>query len=283
MTLPNDAVRPVLVLAEHVAMKIRLRDALAPYSPVEFSSTESALMQLLAHPARLVIIHGAPPFADARLPARIRHALRDRQVPIVIVASSREPVWTDAFALISSGQVEDVIRPDTERLDALIAAWSLHSDRCQRKVAALRLAHESAPESLHSFLEELLLNDSADLSVTAWAAKKSDSSRFALHRELAKKGVSPSTLIDVARVLNVVTRVLVRGSARVKGRMSVLPDMRAARRLLARTLGMSPSDVTVLAREQGPDAVRDKTRQAVGEMLRGAEERPAGRSPGGQR
>jgi hypothetical protein len=159
-------------------------------------------------------------------------------------------------------------------MDVLVAAWSLHPDRCQRKVEALRLAHQSAPESLHPFLEELLLKDSGTLSVSAWAAQKPDGSRFALHRELAKIGVSPSTLVDVARVLNVVARVLVRGGARLKGRLAALPDVRAARRLLARTLRMSPSDVTLLAREQGPEAVRDKARQAVKQMLRSNEDRP---------
>jgi hypothetical protein len=116
--------------------------------------------------------------------------------------------------------------------------------------------------------------------VGAWAAKKPDGSRFALHRELAKIGVSPSTLVDAARVLNVVTRVLVRGGTRLKGRLAALPDMRAARRLLARTLGMSPSDVTHLAREQGPDAVRDRTRQAVSKMLGGGSADREGTSGG---
>jgi len=31
---------------------------------------------------------------------------------------------------------------------------------------------------------------------------------------------------------------------------------------------MSPSDVTRLAHQHGPDAVRDRARRAVGEMLR---------------
>jgi len=253
-------------------MKVRLRDALAPFSRVEFAASESELLRLLHRPARLIVVHGAPPFADSRLPARLRHALRDTHVPIVVVASSREPAWRHAADLIASGAVEDIIRIDAERVDALVAAWSLHSDRCRRKVEALRLAHESAPESLHAFLEELLLNDSADLTVSAWAAKKGDHSRFALHRELAKQGVAPSTLIDVARVLNVVTRVLVRSRTRLTGRLAALPDVRSARRLLARTLGMSPSDMTHLVREEGPDAMRDRTRRAVGEMLRGSGE-----------
>jgi hypothetical protein len=272
-TLPGAAL-PVLVLSDHVAMKVRLRDALLPFSPVEFAASEQELLERLHRPARLIIIHGAPPFADARLPARLRHALRDMIVPIVVVVSSREHAWMRAAELIESGEVEDVIRIDTERVDALVAAWSLHSDRCRRKVEALRLAHESAPESLHEFLEELLLNDSADLSVTAWAAKKGDQSRFALHRELAKQGVSPSTLVDIARVLNVVTRLLVRSRARLKGRLAAFPDVRSARRLLARTLGLSPSDMTHLVREEGPDAVRDRTRRAVGEMLRGDGDAP---------
>jgi hypothetical protein len=39
---------------------------------------------------------------------------------------------------------------------------------------------------------------------------------------------------------------------------------------------MSPSDVTLLAREQGPEAVRDKARQAVKKMLRNDEDPPDG-------
>ncbi len=268
-----EAERPVLVLAEHVVMKVRLRDAVAPHAPVAFASSEHELLPLLHRPARLVLVHGAPPFDDHRLPTRLRHVMRDAPVPIVIVASSREAAWSDAAALIEAGLVEDVIRPDTEGLDALVAAWSLHGDRCRQKAAALRLAHQSVPASLHTFLEDLLLRDSADLTVTAWASRQHDHSRFALHRELAKRGVSPSTLVDVARVLNVVTRVLVRGGTRLKGRLAALPDVRSARRLLARTLGMSPSDMTQLVRDQGPDAVRDRTRQAVGEMLRRKERR----------
>jgi hypothetical protein len=221
-----------------------------------------------------------PPFSAPRLPARLRHALRESAVSIVVVTHSREPAWQSGRALVASGQVEDIIYTDTERVDALVAAWSLDSDRCRQKVDALRLARASAPENLHILLEELLLNDTGDLSVGAWAAKKPEGSRFALHRELAKIGVSPSTLVDAARLLSVVTRVLVRGGTRLKGRLSTLPDMRSARRLLMRTLGMSPSDVTHLAREQGPDAVRDRTRQAVSRMLGGNGAHPEG-TPGG--
>jgi hypothetical protein len=266
-----DVSRPVLILSDHVAMKVRLREAMAPYARVECVDTEHDLLQRLTRPVHLIVVHGVPPFADGRLPARLRHALRDATVSIVVVTNSREPAWQQGRALISSGQIEDLIYTDTERVDALVAAWSLHPDRCRQKVEALRLAHQSAPEGLHALLEELLLNDTADLSVTAWAAKKPDGSRFALHRELAKVGVSPSTLVDVARVLNVVTRVLLRGGTRLKGRLAALPDVRAARRLLARTLGMSPSDVTHLAREEGPEAVRDRTRQAVARMLGAAD------------
>jgi len=263
----SDAARPVNVLTDHVAMKVRLRDALAAVAPVQFAASEHEMLSLLQRPAQLVVVHGVPPYADARLPARLRHALGDASVPIVIVSTTREPAWKQRDALISSGQVEDIIFADSERLDALVAAWALHSDRCRRKVEALRLVRERAPESLHQFLEELLLNDSADLSVASWAAKKHESSRFALHRELSKVGVAPSTLVDIARVLNVVTRVLTRGGSQLRGRLSALPDVRAARRLLARTLGMSPSDVTHLAREQGPEAVKERTRQAVSQML----------------
>lgn len=260
---------PVLILSVHVAMKLRLRDAMAPYAHVECVASEHELLQRLARPVRLIVIHGVPPFSDVRLPARLRHARRETAASIVIVTHSREPAWQSGRALIASGQVEDIIYTDTERVDALVAAWSLDSDRCRQKVEALRLARESAPENLHVVLEELLLSDTGDLSVGAWAAKKPDGSRFALHRELSKVGVSPSTLVDVVRVLTVVTRVLVRGGTRLKGRLAALPDVRAARRLLARTLGMSPSDVTHLAHEQGPDAVRDRTRRAVSRMLGG--------------
>ncbi len=248
-------------------MKLRLRDAMAPYARVECVSTEHELLQRLARPVGLIIIHGVPPFADARLPARLRHALRDDAVSLVVVTHSREPAWQLGRALIATGQVEDVIYTDVERVDGLVAAWSLDSDRCRQKVEALRLAHQSAPENLHPFLEDLLLNNTGDLSVSAWAAKKPEGSRFALHRELAKIGVAPSTLVDVARVLNVVTRMLVRGGTRLKGRIPALPDVRSARRLLARTLGMSPSDVTHLARDHGADAVRDRTRRAIAAML----------------
>jgi hypothetical protein len=271
-----------VILSASVAMKLRLRDAMAPYAQAECVGSEHDLLQRLTRPAHLLVIHGIPPFADARLPARLRHVLRDTAVPIIVVTTSREPAWQLGRALIAAGQVEDIILTDCERMDALVAAWSLDRDRCRQKVEALRLAHESAPEILHPFLEDLLLRDTGDLSVTAWAAKTTEGSRFTLHRELAKIGVSPSRLVDVARVLNVVTRVLERGGTRVKGRMAALPDVRAARRLLARTLGMSPSDVTHLARDQGPDAVRDRTRQAVRGLLGldGAEERPpaAGRA-----
>ena len=272
--------RPVLILSDHVAIKVRLREAMAPYARVECVDTEHALLQRIERPVRLIVIHGVPPFSDPRLPARLRHALRESAVSIVVVTHSREPAWQSGRALVASGQVEDIIYTDSERVDALVAAWSLDSDRCRQKVDALRLARASAPENLHVFLEELLLNDTGDLSVGAWAAKKPEGSRFALHRELAKVGVSPSTLVDAARVLNVVTRVLMRGGTRLKGRLATLPDMRSARRLLMRTLGMSPSDVTHLAREQGPDAVRDRTREAVSRMLGGSGAQPEG-TPGG--
>ncbi len=278
----SDTARPVNILSDHVAMKVRLRDALANLATVQFAASEHEMMAMLQRPAHLVVVHGVPPYADARLPARLRHALGDTPVPVVIVTTTREPAWKQRDMLISSGQVEDIIYADSERLDALVAAWGLHGDRCRRKVEALRLAHACVPESLHLFLEELLLNDSADLSVSAWAAKKHESSRFALHRELAKIGVAPSTLVDVARVLNVVTRVLTRGASQFRGRLPALPDVRAARRLLARTLGMSPSDVTHLAREQGPEAVRERTKQAVSQMLHGPDS-ARGLAHGGRR
>ncbi len=267
--------RPVLILSDHVAMKVRLRDAMAPYARVECVASEHELLQRLARPVRLVVIHGVPPFADPRLPARLRHALRESSASIVVVTHSREPAWQSRRALLASGQVEDIICTDTERVDALVAAWSLDSDRCRQKVEALRLARESAPENLHVVLEELLLKDTGDLSVSAWAAKKPEGSRFALHRELSKIGVAPSTLVDVARVINMVAQVLVRGGTRLKERLATLPDVRSARRLLMRTLGMSPSDVTHLVQEQGPDAVRDHTRRAVSKMLGGRNEADA--------
>ena len=40
MTTSMDAGKPALVLSEHVAMKVRLRDALRPFSPVEFVASE---------------------------------------------------------------------------------------------------------------------------------------------------------------------------------------------------------------------------------------------------
>lgn len=272
----------MVILSESVVMKLRLRDAMVPYAQVECVVSEHDLLRRLARPAHLLVIHGVPPFADARLPARLRHALRDAAVPIIVVTTSREPAWQLGRALVASGQVEDIIFTDCERVDALVAAWSLDRDRCRQKVEALRLAHESAPEILHPFLEDLLLHDTGDLSVSAWASKTAEGSRFALHRELAKIGVSPSRLVDVARVLNVVTRVLARGGTRIKGRMAALPDVRAARRLLARTLGMSPSDVTHLAREQGPDAVRDRARQAVRGLL-GVDAPPDGDAAAGRK
>lgn len=186
-----------------------------PYARVECVVTEHDLLRRIARPVRLIVIHGVPPFSDPRLPARLRHALGDAAVSIVVVTHSREPAWQSGRALIASGQVEDIIYTDTERVDALVAAWSLDSDRCRQKVEAMRHARESAPENLPVFLEELLLKDTGDLSAGARAARTPDGSRSALHRELAKIGVSPSTLVDMARVLNVVSRILVRGGTRL--------------------------------------------------------------------
>lgn len=278
-TLSLNGPPPVLILCGHVAMKVRLRAAIEPFSPVDFASSESDLLARALRPIRLIVIHGAPPFTDVRLPARLRAAVRAPCAPIVLLATSREPAWTHGQQLIASGQVDDVIRTDAAHLDALIAAWSLQSDRCRRMVEALRLAHESTPGPLHPFLEELLLNDGPDLSVTAWAAAKPDISRFALRRELAREGVNPTVLVDVARMLTVVARVLVRCRERLKGHVTAIPEVRSARRLLARTMGMSPSDVTRLAHQHGPDAVRDRARRAVGEMLRvnGDRKRAGGR------
>jgi len=265
-----DVGKPALVLSEHVAMKVRLRDALRPFSPVEFVGSEYDLQQRLHQPVRLVVVHGAAPYADARLPARLRHAAGEMAVPIIMVASSREPAWRQAAELVASGQLDDALWTDTERVDALLAAWSLHGPACRRKVEALRLAHASVPENLHSFMEDLLLGDPESLTVAAWAARKGDPSRFSLHRELAKKGVAPSTLVEVARMLNIVARTLSRGTSQLDGRMPAMPDARAARRLLSRTLGLTPSDLTDLAREQGPDAIRERVRRAVGVMLSGS-------------
>jgi hypothetical protein len=271
--LPTHASRPVLILSDHVAMKVRLGEALERFSPVLFASTEPELLSRLSQqPVRVVVIHGAPPFADPRLPARVRHANLGMAAPIVVLASSKDPAWAGGDELIASGQVDDIIHIDSERVESLIAAWSLHSDRCRRKVEALRLAHQSAPDSLHRFLEELLLNDSADLSVTAWAAGLPAGSRFTLRRTLQKEGVKPSVLVDAARVLNVVARVLVRGRGRLKGRLAALPDVRSARRLLMRTLGVTPREISQIAEdEDGAAEVRDRTVKAVGEMLRSDE------------
>ena len=267
--MPTHANRPVLILSDHVAMKVRLGEALERFAPVRFSSTEPELLSLMGQPARLIVIHGAPPFADARLPARVRHAAHGTAAPIVVLASSKDPAWAGGDELIASGQVDDIIYIDSERVESLIAAWSLHSDRCRRKVEALRLAHESAPDSLHHFLEELLLNDSADLSVTRWAAGQPAGSRFTLRRTLQKEGVKPSVLVDAARVLNVVARVLVRGRGRLKGRLAALPDVKSARRLLMRTLGVTPREITEKVNDEaGVADVRDRTVKAVGEMLR---------------
>lgn len=257
-------------------MKVRLRDALRPFSPVEFVGSEYDLQQRLHQPVRLVVVHGAAPYADPRLPARLRHAVGEMPVPIIMVASSREPAWRQAAELVASGQLDDALWTDTERVDALLAAWSLHGPACRRKVEALRLAHASVPEHLHPFMEDLLLGDPESLTVAAWAARKGDPSRFSLHRELAKKGVAPSTLVEVARMLNIVARTLSRSSAPTEGRLPALPDARAARRLLTRTLGLTPSELSDLAREQGADAVRDRVRRAVARMLSGPDSREDG-------
>lgn len=268
-TSSPDTNLPVVILTGHVAMKVRLRAAIEPFAPVVAVSSESDLLAHLCQPVRLIVIHGVAPFADARLPARARGATRAPHVPIIVLAASREPAWAPRQPLIASGQVDDVIHTDTERVDALVAAWSLHSDRCRRKVEALRLAHDSTPAPLHQFLEELLLNDSADLSVAAWAASKPDGSRFALRRVLAREGVKPRVLVNVAQMLNFVARVLLSSRGRLTGRLAAFHDARSAQRLLARTMGMTPDDVTVLARQEGPDAVRDRAKRAVVEMLRG--------------
>lgn len=264
-----DARLPVVILTDHVAMKVRLRAAIEPFAPADVVSSEADLLAHLNQPVRLIVIHGVAPFADARLPVRARGATREPHAPIIVLATSKEPAWVPRQQLIASGQVDDVIHTDTERMDALVAAWSLHSDRCRRKVEALRLAHDSTPAPLHHFLEELLLNDSADLSVAAWAASKPDASRFALRRTLAREGVQPRALVNVALVLNFVARVLQRSRGRLTGHLAAFHDARSARRLLARTMGMTPDDVTALARRQGADAVRDRAKRAVGEMLRG--------------
>ena len=251
-------------------MRVRLRAALEPFSPVEFAASEAELIARVRRPARLVAIHGVAPYADQRLPARVRNGNGLRETPLVVLASSKDPVWCDREKLIASGLVEDIIHTDTEHLDPLVAAWSLRRDRCRPKVEALRLAHQATPQPLHAFLEELLLGDCANLSVASWAATKTDGSRFALRRELAKEGVTPSMLIDVARVLNIVARVLMRTADHQGEPAGTAPDVRSSRRLLARTLRMSPADVTHLAREEGADAVRDRARRAVGELLRGS-------------
>jgi hypothetical protein len=250
-------------------MKVRLRDALEAFSPVEFAASEPELISRLHRPARLVVIHGAPPFADPRLPSRLRHAARGPSTPLVLLASSKEPAWGCGDDLIAAGELDDIIHIDAERVEPLIAAWSLHSDRCRRKVEALRLAHLCAPASLHRFLEELLLTNSADLSVTAWAAIKPDGSRFSLRRELQKEGVKPSVLVDAVRVLNVVARVLVRNRERLSGRLAALPDVRSARRLLLRTLGVTAREISVITKDAaGAAEMRGRTVKAVGEMLR---------------
>lgn len=267
----DDPTVPVLVLSDHVPMKVRLRDALEPFAPVVTVGSELELIAKLQEPARLLVVHGVGVFADARLPWRVRRDVPTFESPIVVVTTSREPAWEQANELVSSGQLEDVIRSDTERMDSLVAAWTLHGDRCRRKVEALRMAHESAPERLHPFLEELLLEDSADLSVRSWAERKPEGSRFSLRRELAREGVTPSLLLDVVRVLNAVSRVLQRSRSRLQDHLPTLPDVRSARRILNRTLGMSPSDVTNLAKTEGPDAVRERTKRAVSDMLRGTD------------
>lgn len=65
MTPPLGAVSPVLVLVDHVAMKVRLRDAIAPHAPLRFVASEHELAEHFSRPVRLIFVHGVPPFADA--------------------------------------------------------------------------------------------------------------------------------------------------------------------------------------------------------------------------
>ncbi len=78
--------RPVLILSDHVAMKVRLRDAMAPCARVECVDTEHALLQRIQRPVRLIVIHGVPPFSESTPTPSVWMPWSRRGVSTAIVA-----------------------------------------------------------------------------------------------------------------------------------------------------------------------------------------------------
>lgn len=252
-------------------MQVRLRAALAADAAVACVSTESELMESITASTRLILIHGVDAFADARLPGRIRKALKDERATIVVLASSRVSAWAQADDMVATGTIDDIIRTDTENVDPLVAAWAEDDAHRHRRVEALRLAHLSAPACLHPLFEELLRYDAATLSVAGWAKRKTAGSRFALRRDLLKTGCTPSSLVDSARTLDAVARVLVHTRACGQGQASALPEVRATRRLLSNALGLCPREAEMLTRGEGDvAAMRQRAVDVVRRKLRPA-------------
>jgi AraC-like DNA-binding protein len=265
MTGNPQSERPVVVLTSCDRLTCEVRKALLGRVPLAFAESESALLQRVAHGAQLVVVHLNGAADSVGVAGRLVRAVPGLAAPIVALHES-DGVRTDGAP--PSGLFDDILFVKPERWQILLLAWVRQPALARQRVAELRLLHSVAPVLLLPVLDLLMLVSEPALSVKKWSAE-CGVNRTHLYRDIARTGMTPSGIVDAVRALHSVGPILVN---RAIPRHSALDwsAVRTERRVLARTLGMTRSEIVNVG-EPGSLEVRQLIADRLGKYFERAQ------------
>lgn len=252
------SVSPVVVLTSCDHLTKELRRALLPQHSLAFEESEEALHQRVAQGAQIVVLHLNGDAADGGVAGRLFRAVPNLAAPVVAL-SDAEAGNNDGVT--QSDLLADVLFVRVERWTTLLQAWVKQPARARQLVAELRLLHACAPAWFLLGLDLLMLAPEHSLSVKGWSAAVGVG-RTHLYRDVALTGMTPSEVVDAARILHCLGPSLVeRAAQRSEGRGGGVA-VRTERRLLARTLGMTRAEIMAVGEPGSPEV-----RNVVAEQL----------------
>lgn len=261
--------KPVVVLTscDHLTKEMRL--ALVPHHSLAFVESEAELHRRVTEGAHLVLLHVKGSAEDGRVAGRLVRAVPTISAP-VIALSDFEVDGSDGAG--QSELLDDILFFRVERWRVLLEAWVKQPAHARQRVAELRLLHSCAPAQLLPLLDHLMLVPEPLLSVKKWSAETGVSRRH-LYRQIRLTGMTPSEVLDVVRSMHCVGPILV-DRADVPKNGGERFAVRTERRVLARTLGMSLTEI-VAARESDSREVRDLVANRLRRCFERGQDRPS--------